>query len=79
MTYNPVQRSASKHIDLADHYAREQQELGVITISYVSTKGLWTQLIHIFKISLQTFLLWVTFKFCTMNLLLAMKFPPRHI
>ena len=37
MTYNPVQRSASKHVDLADHYAREMQELGVITISYVST------------------------------------------
>jgi hypothetical protein len=40
MTYNPVQRSASKHIDLADHYAREQQELGVITITYVSTKDM---------------------------------------
>ena len=32
MAYNPVQRSASKHIDLADHYAREQQERGTITI-----------------------------------------------
>ena len=40
MTYNPVKRSASKHIDLADHYAREQQELGVITITYVSTKDM---------------------------------------
>ena len=40
MTYNPVQRSASKHVDLADHYAREQQERGTITISYVSTTGM---------------------------------------
>ena len=37
MTYNPVQRAASKHVDLADHYAREQQERGTITITYVST------------------------------------------
>ena len=35
MTRNPVQRSASKHIDLADHYAREQQERGTISISYI--------------------------------------------
>jgi hypothetical protein len=40
MTYNPVQRAASKHVDLADHYAREQQEHGTITISYVSTKDM---------------------------------------
>ena len=40
MTRNPVQRSASKHIDLADHYAREQQERGTINISYVSTKDM---------------------------------------
>ena len=40
MTYNPVQRSASKHVDLADHYAREQQELGVITITYVPTRDM---------------------------------------
>ena len=38
MAYNPVLRSASKHVDLADHYVREQQERGTITISYVSTK-----------------------------------------
>ena len=37
---NPVQRSASKHIDLADHYVREQQERGTINISYVSTKDM---------------------------------------
>ena len=40
MTRNPVQRSASKHIDLADHYAREQQERGTVNISYVSTKDM---------------------------------------
>ena len=40
MTYNPVQRAASKHVDLADHYAREQQEHGTITISYVPTKDM---------------------------------------
>ena len=40
MTRNPVQRSASKHIDLADHYAREQQERGTINISYVNTKDM---------------------------------------
>ena len=40
MAYNPVQRAASKHVDLADHYAREQQERGTITISYVSTRDM---------------------------------------
>jgi hypothetical protein len=40
MTYNPVQRAASKHVDLADHYAREQQERGTITISYVNTRDM---------------------------------------
>ena len=38
MTYNPVNRSASKHVDLADHYAREQVERGTITVSHVGTK-----------------------------------------
>ena len=40
MTYNPVQRAASKHVDLADHYAREQLERGTITISHVGTKDM---------------------------------------
>ena len=40
MTYNPVQRAASKHIDLADHYAREQVERGTITVSYVPTEDM---------------------------------------
>jgi hypothetical protein len=38
MVYNPILRSASKHVDLADHYAREQQELGIIAVAYVNTK-----------------------------------------
>ena len=37
MKYNPVQRSASKHVELADHYAREQVERKLITISYIPT------------------------------------------
>ena len=37
MVYNPVLRSASKHVDLADHYAREQQDRGVITITWIDT------------------------------------------
>ena len=32
MTYNPVHRSTTKHIALADHYVREQQEEGVISV-----------------------------------------------
>ena len=45
MTYNPVQRTASKHIDLADHYAREQQELGHITVSYLCTRDMIADLL----------------------------------
>ena len=37
MNYNPVNRAASKHVDLADHYAREQVERGTIVITYVWT------------------------------------------
>jgi hypothetical protein len=40
MTYNPVQRAASKHIDLADHYARECQERGIITVSHIKTEDM---------------------------------------
>ena len=40
MSYNPVNRNASKHIDLADHYVREQVDRGTITITYVSTKDM---------------------------------------
>ena len=37
ITHNPVHRNPTKHIALADHYVREQQEEGVIAISYVDT------------------------------------------
>ena len=40
MTYNPVNRSTTKHIALADHYVREQQEEGVISVSYVDTQSM---------------------------------------
>jgi hypothetical protein len=40
MTYNPVHRSTTKHIALADHYVREQQEEGVISVSYVDTMSM---------------------------------------
>ncbi len=40
MTYNPVHRSTTKHIALADHYVREQQEEGVISVSYVDTQAM---------------------------------------
>lgn len=45
MAYNPVQRATSKHVDLADHYARELQERGIITISYVNTKEMIADLL----------------------------------
>ncbi len=40
MNHNPVQHEANKHCDLADHFAREQVERGIITISYVNTKDM---------------------------------------
>jgi hypothetical protein len=40
MTYNPVHRSATKHIALADHYVREQQEEGIIAVSYLDTESM---------------------------------------
>lgn len=45
MTHNPVHRSASKHVDLADHYARECQERGITTVSYVGTKEMTADLL----------------------------------
>ena len=35
---NPVGRARHKHVDLADHYARELFEAGIITISFVPTE-----------------------------------------
>ena len=40
MTYNPVQRTATKHVDLADHYAREAVEQGITHVSYISNKDM---------------------------------------
>lgn len=37
LAYNPVQRAASKHIDLADHYVRECLQQGIISVSFVRT------------------------------------------
>ena len=45
MTYNPVQRDASKHVEVADHYAREQVERGTITVSHVPTKDMIADLL----------------------------------
>ena len=40
MNYNPVHHEANKHVALADHYTREQVELGYITVTYVPTKDM---------------------------------------
>ena len=40
MAYNPVQRAATKHIALADHYTREMQEAGIVLIKYINTKDM---------------------------------------
>ena len=40
MGYNPANRNSSKHVDLADHYLREQVDLGLITLTYVSTNSM---------------------------------------
>jgi hypothetical protein len=40
MTYNPVHHEANKHVALADHYAREQVELGIITVTHVTTENM---------------------------------------
>jgi hypothetical protein len=45
MTYNPVQRAASKHVDLADHYAREQQERGTINIVWINSHDMIADLL----------------------------------
>jgi hypothetical protein len=38
--YNPTNRAATKHVDVADHYIREQVERKRITVSYVDTKNM---------------------------------------
>ena len=34
-TQNPVQQCASKHIEVADHYAREMVDRGFVTVTHV--------------------------------------------
>jgi hypothetical protein len=36
-TYNPTNRAATKHVDVADHYIREQVERKRIVVSYIAT------------------------------------------
>jgi hypothetical protein len=45
MSYNPVQRAATKHIALSDHYTREMQEGGVVAISFIGTKDMTADLL----------------------------------
>ena len=40
MNLNPVKHDASKHVDIADHYARELVERGLITMTLVGTKDM---------------------------------------
>jgi transposase InsO family protein len=39
-SYNPSNRAATKHVDVADHYIREQVERKHVTVSYVDTKNM---------------------------------------
>ena len=38
MNYNPVHHDSNKHVEIADHYAREQVAAGTIEITRVDTK-----------------------------------------
>ena len=37
MAHNPVAKQRSRHVDIADHYAREQVEEKVVTITHIAT------------------------------------------
>jgi len=39
-TYNPTNRTATKHVDVADHYIREQVERKRITVTYIETRDM---------------------------------------
>jgi hypothetical protein len=39
-TQNPTQRAATKHIEIADHFIREQCDKGRVTVTYVDTKDM---------------------------------------
>ena len=36
-TNNPTQRAATKHIEIADHYLREQSDMGRLEVNYIPT------------------------------------------
>jgi hypothetical protein len=36
-TNNPTQRAATKHIEISDHYIREQSDMGRLEVNYVAT------------------------------------------
>ena len=38
--YNPTNRAATKHVDVSDHYIREQVDRKRVTVSYVDTKDM---------------------------------------
>jgi hypothetical protein len=39
-TQNPTQRAATKHIEIADHFIREQCDKGRVTVTYVETSDM---------------------------------------
>jgi hypothetical protein len=39
-TQNPCQRAATKHIEIADHFIREQCDKGRVAVSYIDTKDM---------------------------------------
>ena len=40
MAHNPIAKQRSRHVDIADHYAREQVEEKVVTITHVPTSDM---------------------------------------
>ena len=36
-TTNPTQRAATKHIEISDHYIREQCDIGRLEVNYIAT------------------------------------------
>jgi hypothetical protein len=39
-SYNPTNRAASKHVDVADHYIREQVERQRVSVAFCPTKDM---------------------------------------
>jgi hypothetical protein len=46
MTYNPVEHSRTKHIDIRYHFLRDHQQKGDIEITYVSTHNQLTDILE---------------------------------